>query len=198
MKAGRRSRATPCPAPSVIAPAAFAPEPDALYRNNGDGTFRDVSRGGSPPAGNGLGVAIADWDDDGRLDIFVANDQTPKTPCSATWAACGSRRSRYRGGSPTTSPGASGPAWGRRRRLRRGRPIDLLVTNFYEEGSTLYRNAAPGRFVVETSQARLMAPSRSKLGFGAGFLDFDNDGAARPVRGQRPRQRREAVASPTR
>jgi hypothetical protein len=50
------------------------------------------------------------------------------------------------------------------------------VTNFYEEGSTLYRNAAPGRFTVETSRARLLSPSRSKLGFGTGFLDYDNDG----------------------
>ena len=56
-----------------------------------------------------------------------------------------------------------------------GRP-DLLVTNFYEEGDTLYRNAGPGNFQVATTQARLAAPSRGKLGFGTGFLDVDNDG----------------------
>jgi hypothetical protein len=54
--------------------------------------------------------------------------------------------------------------------------IDLLVTNFYEEGSTLYRNAAPGRFEVTTARAGLLVPSRSRLGFGASFLDADNDG----------------------
>src|SRR5262245_51486312 len=54
--------------------------------------------------------------------------------------------------------------------------IDLLVTNFYEEGITLYRNAAPGRFEVTTSRAGLLVPSRDRVGFGAGFWDADNDG----------------------
>src|SRR5262249_41274804 len=54
--------------------------------------------------------------------------------------------------------------------------VDLLVTNFYEEGSTLYRNVAPGRFEVTTARAGLLVPSRSRLGFGTGFLDVDSDG----------------------
>ncbi len=159
-------------------PAAFRPEPDALYRNNGDGTFRDVSReaGITTQAGNGLGLAIADWDDDGRLDVFVANDQTP----NALFRNLGGLRFEE-----VAEPW--GLAYNESGALRAGMGVavgdydedgrvDLLVTNFYEEGSTLYRNAAPGRFVVETSQARLTAPSRSRLGFGTGFLDADNDG----------------------
>jgi hypothetical protein len=160
-------------------PLAFASEPDALYRNNGDGTFSDVSReaGVTIPAGNGLGVAIADWDDDGRLDLFVANDQTPNAlfrnlgglrfeEVATMWGLAYNESGSLRAGMGVAV--GDYDADGR---------IDLLVTNFYEEGSTLYRNAAPGRFVVETSRARLLAPSRSKLGFGAGFLDVDNDGA---------------------
>src|SRR5262249_7814533 len=60
-------------------PTVFPPELHSLYRNNGDGEFTDVSieSGIASKAGNGLGVAIVDLDDDGRLDIFVANDQTP-------------------------------------------------------------------------------------------------------------------------
>jgi hypothetical protein len=56
-----------------------------------------------------------------------------------------------------------------------GRP-DLLVTNFYEEGDTLYRNVSPGNFQAATANARLAAPSRGTLGFGTLFLDVDNDG----------------------
>jgi len=159
-------------------PTAFMPEPDALYRNHGDGTFTDVSReaGITNPAGNGLGIAIADWDDDGRLDIFVANDQTPNSlfrnlgnlrfeDVAKPWGLAYNESGELRAG--------MGVAVGDYDEDGR---IDLLVTNFYEESSTLYRNAAPGRFVIETSRARLMSPSRSKLGFGTGFLDYDNDG----------------------
>jgi len=159
-------------------PAAFAAEPDALYRNNGDGTFREISReaGVTTPAGKGLGVAIADWDDDGRLDVFVANDQTPNAlfhnlggmkfeEVAESWGLGYNESGDLRAGMGVAVGDYDGD----------GR-TDLLVTNFYEEASTLYRNAAPGRFVVETSQARLTAPSRSKLGFGTGFLDYDNDG----------------------
>src|SRR5262249_8142348 len=60
-------------------PGAFAPEPDVLYRNDGDGTFTDVSEesGIASKAGNGLGLAILDLDDDNRPEVFVANDQSP-------------------------------------------------------------------------------------------------------------------------
>jgi len=159
-------------------PAAFAPEPDALYRNNGDGTFTEVGReaGIAAPAGNGLGIAIADWDDDGRLDIFVANDQTPNSlfrnkgglqfeDVAVPWGLAYNESGNLRAGMGVAVGDYDGD----------GR-VDLLVTNFYEEASTLYRNAATGSFVVETSRAHLTAPSRSKLGFGAGFLDYDNDG----------------------
>jgi hypothetical protein len=55
--------------------------------------------------------------------------------------------------------------------------IDLCVTNFFEEGVTLYRNLGAGRFQVTTAASRLLPPTRSKLGFGAGFVDFDGDGS---------------------
>jgi hypothetical protein len=159
-------------------PLAFAAEPDALYRNNGDGTFTEIGKdaGITTPAGNGLGLAIADWDDDGKLDIFVANDQTPNILF------------RNLGGLRFEEVAVSwGLAFNESGNLRAGMGIavgdydedgrlDLLVTNFYGEASTLYRNVAPRMFMVETSQARLLAPTRSKLGFGTGFLDYDNDG----------------------
>ncbi|RLS25676.1 MAG: CRTAC1 family protein [Planctomycetota bacterium] len=159
-------------------PLAHNSEPDSLYRNNGDGTFTDIgpSIGLSSNDGNGLGLAIADFDEDGRLDIFVAND---KTPCrfyhnlgnlkfeevGLSWGLAYNES-----GEPTAAMGvAVGDA------DEDGR-LDILVTNFYEEGATFYRNLGKGRFEVATSRARLKSPTRGRLGFGAGFVDFDNDG----------------------
>jgi hypothetical protein len=126
--------------------------------------------------GNGLGLAILDLDDDGLLDVFVANDKTPHRlhrnkggldfeEVGLAWGVA-----LNESGDPTAGMGvAAGDHDGDGR-------TDLLVTNFYEEGVTLYRNVAPGHFEVATARARLRVPTRSKLGFGTGFLDADNDG----------------------
>lgn len=160
-------------------PGAFSPEHDRLFRNNGDGTFTDVSAesGVGNIAGNGLGLAIADWDDDGRLDVFVANDQSPNhlwrnlgddlrfEEVALSWGVAYDEAGHARAGMGVASGDYDGD----------GRS-DLLVTNFYEEGCTLYRNRAPGDFQVTTTQARLAIPTRRVLGFGTGFLDIDHDG----------------------
>jgi hypothetical protein len=159
-------------------PQAFRPEPDVLYRNNGDGTFTDASEpsGVAALAGNGLGLAIADFDDDGRLDVFVADDQTPNLlwhnlgglgfeEVAMQWGVSLSDSGEPRAG--------MGVAFGDYDDDGRD---DLLVTNFYEEPNTLYRNVAPGLFQDATTAARLTVPSRGMLGFGTAFLDPDNDG----------------------
>lgn len=159
-------------------PLAHSPETDSLYRNNGDGTFTDIGQqiGLSPADGNGLGLAIADFDNDGNLDIFVAND---KTPCRF-YHNLGGMKFEETGlgwglalnetGEPTAAMGvAVGDA-------DNDGLLDLLVTNFYEEGATFYRNLGKSSFQVATSRARLKSPTRSRLGFGTGFADFDNDG----------------------
>jgi hypothetical protein len=159
-------------------PGVFAPEPDVLYRNNGDGTFTDVSEesGIAAVAGNGLGLAIADFDDDGKLDVFVANDQSPNflyhnqgglrfEETALGWGLAYNESGQVRAGMGVACGDYDDD----------GR-TDLLVTNFYEEGDTLYRNVGPWDFQVTTSRARLAAPSRRVLGFGVGFLDADLDG----------------------
>jgi hypothetical protein len=159
-------------------PMAFPAEPDVLFRNNGNGTFTDVSResGIAAKAGKGLGLAIFDADDDGRLDIFVANDRTPNflfrnlggLKFEEVALDCGLAYNE-RGESCAGMGVAVGDYDGDGR-------SDLYVTNFYEETNTLYRATGPGAFEVTTALARLAVPSRSKLGFGTGFLDYDNDG----------------------
>jgi hypothetical protein len=159
-------------------PGVFRPEPDVLYRNNGDGTFSDVSEssGIAADAGNGLGLAIADFDEDGQLDIFIANDQSPNflfhnrgglrfEEVALDWGVAYDEAGQTRAGMGVAC--GDYDADGR---------TDLLVTNFYEEGATLYRNVGPGQFQVTTTQARLTVPTRGVLGFGVGFLDADLDG----------------------
>lgn len=159
-------------------PGVFRPEPDALYRNNGDGTFTDVSAesGVADVAGNGLGLAIADLDDDGRLDIFVANDQSPNflfhnqgglrfEETALSWGLAYDESGQARAGMGVACGDYDDD----------GR-TDLLVTNFYEEGDTLYRNTTPGSFQVTTARAGLTAASRGVLGFGVGLIDIDRDG----------------------
>jgi hypothetical protein len=159
-------------------PQAHRPEPDVLYRNNGDGTFTDVSAESglaSAPA-PGLGLAIADLDGDGLLDVFIANDQAP----NQAWRNLGGLRFEDKASDWGLALGETGET-------RAGMGVaagdydddgrlDLLVTNFFEEPDTLFRQVAPGLFQPASAEARLAVPSRATLSFGTGFLDADSDG----------------------
>jgi enediyne biosynthesis protein E4 len=154
-----------------------APTTDLLFRNNGDGTFTDVSRaaGIGAAVGNGLGVVADDFDGDGLVDLFVANDATP----NHLWRNLGGWRFEEvamlsgvaidQDGAPKAGMGvhAADPA-------DRGRN-DLLVVNLDTESDSYYRNE--GRFFVDaTSAVGLRVVSRRFTRFGVAMLDFDNDG----------------------
>jgi len=158
-------------------PLNFAPLQNVLYRNNGNGTFTDVSReaGIAGHKGNGLGVVSGDYDDDGLPDIFVANDTTPNflfhnegrgvfkevaLPSGVAVAADG----RPRAGMGTDFGDYDGDG-----------DLDLFVTNHEMEAHTLFRNLGKGLFEDVTFPSGAGPPTLPFVGFGAGFLDIDND-----------------------
>jgi tetratricopeptide (TPR) repeat protein len=158
-------------------PRPFAALPDHLFRNDG-GRFVDVTAeaGIVDKDGRGLGVVAADVDGDGLVDLFVANDTT----ANYLWHNLGGMRFEETGlanGVACNADGAfqagMGTACGDLD--GDGRP-DLLVTNFYGESTTFFRNLGHGVFSDQTSAIGLAAPTRYLLGFGITLLDVDNDG----------------------
>ena len=151
--------------------------PDILYRNNGNGTFTDVSRaaGIANPAGKGLGVAIGDVDLDGWSDIYIANDGVRnfiyrnKGDGTFVDVAYGAGVGFDGNGKPQAGMGTEIADYD-----GDGRP-DIFVTNFSEELNTLYRNLGE-LFFEDASEKAGLGSSWLTLGFGTKLEDFDNDG----------------------
>jgi hypothetical protein len=159
-------------------PGQFTPQPDLLFRNDGDGTFTEVHReaGLDLPGGDGLGLAIADLDDDGRLDLFVANDAAPnfffRNMGGLKFEEVGARAGvAYDGnGRATASMGVVAQD------LDGDGKLDLFHTNFINEPNTFLKNLGGGLFHDETVRAGLDSVGRAFTGFGANAIDADNDG----------------------
>lgn len=151
---------------------------DVLLQNNGDGTFTDVSRraGIANPAGNGLGVVVGDYDNDGWPDIYVANDSVPNFLYHnlrngtfeevGQWAGVAVNRN----GRPEAGMGTD---FGD---IDNDGLLDIFVTNLDWETNTLYHNQGQGLFADTTAERGLGEPSLPLVGFGTAFFDFDNDG----------------------
>ncbi|HYK88201.1 MAG TPA: FG-GAP-like repeat-containing protein [Acidobacteriota bacterium] len=159
-------------------PQHFQPLPNALYHNQRNGTFRDVSieSGIAQYRGKGMGVAIGDYDLDGRMDIFVANDTVP----NFLFHNEGSGKFREVGV----------PAWiaynGDARALSSmgadfrdydndGRE-DIFVTALSNETFPLFRNLPEGGFIDLSIPSRIAAGSVPWSGWSTGIFDFNNDG----------------------
>jgi enediyne biosynthesis protein E4 len=159
-------------------PARYRPVPGRLFRNEGGGRFADVTEasGIAKAFGPGLGAVAADFDRDGRLDLYVANDGT----ANQLWLNRGNRKFEEQGLLSGTAYNAEGLPQGSMGvaagDVDADGDEDLLVTNLPREGSTFYLNQGEGRFQDMTDAWGLRAPSLPFTGFGTGWLDYDNDG----------------------
>lgn len=168
------------PTPTLRAychPNNYANLPNSLYRNNGDGTFTDVSAetGIAKYLGKGMGVAIADYDHDGFIDIFVANDNHPNFLFHNIRGKRFEEVALESGVAYAQSGSAlSGMGVDFKDVDNDGRP-DLWHTAVENESFPLFHNAGGGQFVEQTLPAQL-AVTRTMSGWGNGIVDFDNDG----------------------
>ena len=177
------ARSPKCYAPNsavdYCGPDAYKPLPDRLYRNMGQGRFMDISESAGllSAFGAGLGVIAADFNQDGWVDLYVANDGDP----NQLWI-------NQAGKGVFIDEGLlAGVALNLRGQPEAGMGIDsadldgdgleeIFVTNLTGESNTLYYNLGGGLFEDRTSSKGMRAPSLPFTGFGTHFVDFDLDG----------------------
>jgi enediyne biosynthesis protein E4 len=162
---------------SSCAPQAYQGSPNALYHNNGDGTFTNVTKavGVYQPNGKNLAVGAGDYDNDGWPDLFVANDGIPaylfhndhgkftETAASADMAY--NQDGKEMAAMCVSLGDYDNDGW-----------LDLYISDFQAVGDHLWRNDHRGHMHEVTGQAGIFLPTLNVLSFGGGFLDYDNDG----------------------
>ncbi|MDE0735420.1 MAG: CRTAC1 family protein [Pirellulaceae bacterium] len=161
----------------ICPPKQFDPLPDAIYYNNGDGTFRNAAKeAGLRIDGKGLGVMLADVNLDGHLDIYVANDTTDNflylNDGKGVFKEVGLLHSVAldNSGAPNGSMGVDVGDYN-----GDGMP-DLWVANYEQESFALYENVGKGTFLHVSDKAGVTALGGLFVGFGTAFLDVDFDG----------------------
>jgi hypothetical protein len=169
--------AGPPPVSDYCHPLIYQPLPSALYRNTGK-SFEDISKSSGIGAlrGNGLGVAVADIDDDGWPDVFVANDATPNFLFR-----------NNANGTFTDVAGAAGVALSSDGKVKAGMGtafadftgngrLGLIVTNHETEMHSVFVNVDGAVFSDVTTRSGVGPATRPHVGFGVAFVDYDNDG----------------------
>lgn len=163
----------------MVGPAGLPGEADLFFENLGNGRFEEATaeHGLSDPArAYGFGVVATDYDDDGSVDLFVANDSNPNFLY------------RNRGDGRFESVGLlSGVAVNAEARAQAGMGVDagdydgdgrmdLILTAFAHDNNSLYRNVDGRQFEDATAAAGIARPTFNRMGWGAAFLDADLDG----------------------
>ena len=170
--------------PNALNPTVFQPQDNVLYRNNGDGTFTDITaKAGVPaPGGRSMQAIFSDFDNDNDVDLYVANDT--------------SENHIYRNEGNGTFTDVSVDSWAADFRGSMGiaagdydtdGDIDLFISHWIDQENVLYRNllnenatenSTPKRirFVDESYSAMLAEISIKEIGWGTSLFDYDNDG----------------------
>ena len=159
-------------------PRVFRAPGNRLFHNKGNGVFEDVTvaAGVSKEFGHGLGVVSSDFNNDGWIDIYVANDGDP----NQLWI-------NQKNGTFVNDALLAGAAINRNGQAEAGMGVDagdfdgngtedIFVTHLMDETNTLYVNLGETLFEDRTREAGLGMPGRRFTGFGTAFFDYDNDG----------------------
>jgi len=163
----------------MCGPRGLQGEPDHLFHNNGDGTFTDVSQRAGVADSNryyGLTAVFADVNNDGKVDLMVANDSTPNylyvNKGNGTFedASYASGYALNENGRETASMGIAVGDY-----LNNGL-LDIYNTVFSDDYNPLYKNEGGANFSDVSYQAGIAEVTIPFLGWGTGFLDYDNDG----------------------
>ena len=158
-------------------PKFYKGQPNQLFLNNGDGTFRDASKewGLRAHVGKGMGVGVADYDLDGRPDLFVTNDAS----YNSLFHNKGDKFEEvaFEAGVALVEDGSfvSGMGLDFRDFNNDGYP-DIAFVALNNQTFPLFQNTGKGDFHEVTTASGMREPSRQMSGFGAGLYDFDNDG----------------------
>jgi enediyne biosynthesis protein E4 len=175
---GNKRCYAPTGEPDYCTPKAYKAVPSRLFHNQGNGQFVDATdlSGIGSSYGPALGVVCADFNGDGRTDIYVAND----TAANRLWVNQGDGTFRERAleaGVAYNAEGLTKAGMGvAAEDVDNQDTLAILVTNLAREGATLFRGDGKGLFEDVTLQSGLAAPTFAFTGFGTRWLDYDNDG----------------------
>jgi enediyne biosynthesis protein E4 len=163
---------------SYCTPQTYKGESSTLFHSKGDGTFENVTKraGLHDPTSKSLGVAMLDYDNDGWMDLFVANDTEPNklyrnnhngtfTDVAVQVGVAFSESGRVRAGMGVDAGDYDGSGW-----------QSLVIGNFTNESMSIYRNDSSGLFVDEEISSGIRQMSLQALTFGCFFFDYDLDG----------------------
>jgi hypothetical protein len=164
---------------TICGPRGLPGEPDHLFHNNGDGTFTDVSEKAGvndKPGYYGLSSVFVDVNNDGRVDLLVANDSTPnylyinKGDGTFEDQSYASGYALNKNGAETASMGIAIGDY------RNNGLLDIFNTTFSDDYKVLYRNDGDANFTDVSDDLHIAAMTIPFLGWGTQFLDYDNDG----------------------
>jgi hypothetical protein len=159
-------------------PDVFKPMANALFRNKGDGSFIDISEkaGLTKSLGKGMGVAIADYDGDGRIDIFVANDKTPNFLYHNEGGGVFKELALEAGASVNENGTLVSGMGCDFKDYNNDGLLDIFYTDLIKESFTLFAGLGKGLFQDVTFPSNLGTMSGAHSGWSTKFVDLDNDG----------------------